>query len=443
MISEQLDPITKSAVGAEGGALGSMILDRNCVDVVRGIVGYDDFGRAEHKVICQAIYELANDPSGDIDLVRIKEWLDTNGLLDAAGGAEYVVSVVETLPTSGNAEYYARIVKEHSIRRQISRIANDVTKQCLLPEGKPAEQIRLDAVKMLSDCVDSYSSPFETMAQVFDGFSFEGNDTYFSTGFPSVDRSIIGYGGGQVIIVAGRPGTGKSSFMSTSAYEVARKGKNVLFFSMEMSAMDIALRIACSITDINLQYAIKGTWIGEEQKANMKKAINTIKKLPIMFDCKSLTTSRLRSTVASLSRQKKIDIVFVDYLGLIRGSSSKQVSKYESVSEISGVLKEIALDSGLPIVVGCQLNRSNEYRTDKRPMLADLRDSGSIEQDADIVFLLHRPSMYPKPDSQDEIDTELCECNVAKNRRGQTGIIELGFRPYCTRFYCRSNIPEY
>lgn len=425
---ETQDAITKSAIGAEGGALGAMILDPNEIAIVRGILTPDDFGKTEHQLICEAIYALSED-GGAVDSVRIRDWLLSRDQLDTIGGVEYLVKVAETCPSPANAEHYARSVKEHSTRRKMADVAQRLTRRCLTPEGADAETLRAEAVKDLSD-IDSIAD--KGSVSLSDALSTldPDNDTLFtSTGFKTIDGVIGGLGRGHNIVIAGRPGMGKSALMTEMSLRLAeREKKKILFFSMEMTAADIAMRLVCSRAGIDLQRAIKGH-LTPDEKDLFGGVRDYLKRLPIRFDCRSLTPARLRSAVLTAKRKEQCDIVFIDYLGLMNADGRPR-SRYEAVSDNSNAIKRLALDADIPIVVGCQLNRQNEQRDKKRPTLSDLRDSGSIEQDADVVILLHRPHYYGQ-----DAPPELCECIVAKNRRGPELTASVGFAGIYTRFY--------
>ena len=423
-----LDNLNEKSKAAEGAVLASMILDRNEVDTVRGILRPDDFGATEHRILFEGIVALAEAGPGEICLVRMRDWLSSRDQLDAVGGVEYLVKVADSVPTSANAEHYGRIVKEHSTRRQLAGIAQGLLSRCLLPDGADAEQIRAEAVKDLTEVDGTPGQGPTTLADALDGIDLTDGTLYVPTGFNCLDTAITGLGRGHLLIVAGRPGMGKSALMAEIALRTAEAGKQVLFFSLEMSAADLGLRMICSRAGLDTQKAAKG-YLSMDERDLFDRVRENLRTLPIQFDCKSLTPARLKSVVLSAKRRGECDVVFVDYLGLMRADTLAR-SRYESTTEISNDLKRLALDADLPVVVGCQLNRMNEGRNDKRPTLSDLRDSGSIEQDADVVLLLHRPHYYDHTQP-----TELCECHVSKNRRGPTRTIELGFTEIYTRFY--------
>lgn len=420
--------ITDAAIGAEAAVLGSMILDRNEVDVVRGILRADDFGKTEHRIVCEAIFGLADEGDGQVDCVRVRDWLLSRGKLAAVGGVEYLVKLAESVPTAANAEYYARAVKEYTTRRQVAGIAQGLLRRCISPEGADAEQIRADAVRDLAE-VDSVAEKGPVaLSDALSSVDPTDSTLFVPSGFAAIDGVVGGFGRGHFVVVAGRPGMGKSALMAEFALRLAERGSRVLFFSLEMSAEDIALRLVCSRAGIDLQRAIRG-WLVDDERSLFDEVKGHLKGLPIAFDCRSLTPARLRSAVLSARRRGACDVVFVDYLGLMKPDGNAR-TKYEATTDVSNAIKRIALDADIPVIVGCQLNRQNEHRDKKRPTLSDLRDSGAIEQDADVVMLLHRPHYYEYSDFP-----ELCECIIAKNRRGPTRTINLGFSEIYTRFY--------
>jgi replicative DNA helicase len=429
-----------SAIAAEAGVLGSMILDRNTVDVVRRILSPEDFGKIEHRLIAECVYALSQNTTKEIDCVLIRDFLNGRGQLDTIGGVEYLQKLMETLPTSANAEYYARIVKDHAERREIVRISQDAISKCLKPDGLDAEKIRCGAIEGFAG-VNKGGGSMLSMQEVFDDIDFATERVAVTTGFPAVDGAMAGYGAGQYITVAGRPGMGKSAFMAASAVWAAVHDKHVLFFSMEMPAKDIVTRMACAEERVNVFEAFRGgRWLNDLQKDRLELARKKMQRLPIQYDCGSLTPARLRSEIQAAVRQGKADIAFVDYIGLMRPNNPKTVGRYEMVSDISNALKQIALDCNIPLVVGCQLNREVAKVGDKRPMLQHLRDSGAIEQDSDVVLFLHRPAYYLTPEERQQeldlgrLDEDLCELIIAKNRNGGTGIIRLNFEGQYTRF---------
>lgn len=422
----------KTTIGAEAAVLGSMILDREAVDIVRDILRTDDFVLAEHRIVCDAIFALSEEGDGQIDIVRLRDWLAARDWLDAVGGVDYLIKLAEAVPTSANAEFYARTVKEHSARRQIAGIAQGILMRCIRPEGADAEQIRADAIEDLAEVIDIAEKGAVALSDALAAIDPTDDTLFVPSGFRAIDGVIGGLGRGHFVIIAGRPGMGKSALMAEIALRLAENRKKILFFSLEMTPADIALRMVCSRAGLDLQRAIRGGLI-EEERLLFDEAKNYLQALPITFDSRSLTPARLRSAVLAAKRRGACDAVFVDYLGLMRPDENAR-SKYEATTEISNSLKRLALDTDIPVIAGCQLNRQNEYRDKKRPTLADLRDSGSIEQDADVVMLLHRPHYY-----EHTAEPELCECIVAKNRRGQTRTVNLGFTEIYTRFYDYDN----
>ena len=412
---------------AEKWVLSSVFFNKEAYYIVKAILRSDDFSLAEHRMIWDVIEALAPTASV-IDFAIVRDALVRRGQLDAVGGISVIVSLMDFAPTHANAEHYATIVKDNSIRRSMASVASSILCRCAKPDDAPAEQIRVEAIKDFNDCADKLTSAMQTMEDVFSDIKFDKEDLgYTATGYHDIDKHIAGLGNGQMIIIAGRPGSGKSSLMMGMALNLAKKKKKVSVYSLEMSAKDIGIRMACSMAGVNLGSVVKGL-LDATALEKLEAAKWALHALPITFDCKSLTVSRMVSSLMSSVRQGKCDIAFIDYLGLIK-SDNKKKSKYEDVSDISNALKQLAMDTNIPIIVGCQLNRANESRSDKHPQMSDLRDSGAIEQDADIVMLLHR-------DKSEEGDfSGVVDCGIEKNRRGPTSRVQLGFSPEYTRFY--------
>lgn len=422
--------LIQDARAAEAAVLGSMVLDREQIDVVAGVLRGDDFGTVEHRLIYEGLLALVEAGDGQIDLVLLRDHLQRREQLDAVGGVDYLVKVAEATPTAANSEHYARAVKDHSTRRSIGMISQCVFKRCLTPDGADAEQIRAEAVQDLND-IDAGDLHGPTpISAVAETMTLADADIFESTGLRSLDDVLIGWKPGDFNIVGARPSMGKTALLLLMAEKLAVAGKSVIFYSLEMSESDLLMRLICGRAGLALHRVVKGRLSGAEKKL-FYETRDTLGKLPLFFDTKSLSPTRLRSSVLAARRRGQCDLVVIDYLGLMSPDVAGR-SKYEDVSAISYACKRTALDAGVPVIAGCQLNRANIQRNDKRPTMADLRDSGSIEQDADVVMLLHREAYYRPND--DQVDQAGAEAIIAKNRRGPTTTIDLKFCGIYARF---------
>ena len=419
---------------AEAGVLGSMILERDCVPSVLAIVTEDDFYLPEHKAIFTALVELfmADAPT---DAVALRTQLKTMNALENIGGVEYIASVLNSVPSAASAEYYAGVVRD---RRQYRDLVQGVEKmKAVLDEpGTVAEQVQ--AVQDIALSIDGDKAEQEFFELAEHATKVVGDmpnrADVWPTGFRNIDRIIGGVCPGELVVIAGRPSMGKSALALDVALRLAKAGKAVVLFSLEMGHKALIERVACSLARVN-GAGLKSGKPSQEDLEKVCGAAFELRELNIVFHEGGATPEQQRAFIKGRKKCHGVDVVFVDYLQLMN-TGRRNENRVQEISEISRKLKLCAVQERIPIIAMSQLNRQPETRQHHRPRLGDLRDSGSIEQDADVVVLLHREDYYrriEKPDAGGGDMDGLAEAIIAKNRRGPTGTAELVFlEEYCT-----------
>lgn len=405
---------------AEGGVLGSMILDPCVIPQVRGLLAVDDLYREDHRTIFEGILAVADRQAGTVDLIGVRDELTRRGTLQKIGGVLYLMQIVESVPSAANAEYYAEIVRERAQIRRMLEIGKAIPAIALEDGPATATERWTEIEKLLREAVgDGIKTGVVDVRQTINTISLEDDEVYVPSGFEALDRMIYGLGQGDMIVIAGRPGMGKTGFMLNLARNISETGRAVLFVSLEMTAKQLQQRLLSMIARVDLAQGALG-YLHPGERQRVEKARETITRLPILIDCpNNLTIDKLRSTVASIHRRYGLGAVFVDYLQ--RMATPPRKSRYEAITDVSAGLKDMAVAMEIPFIVGCQLNRDVEKRDDRRPKMSDLRDSGGIEQDADVIAMLYRTDYYQGTITGD------AELIVGKNRRGKTGTIGLAW----------------
>jgi replicative DNA helicase len=428
-----------ASIEAEAAVLGSMILDRECVgQVVEQLQDIDAFSMPEHRLIYDAIVGLY-EANSKIDLVLLRNELTKRDRLKAAGGVDYLVRVAESVPTAANIEYYTRIVKDKAMLRQLARVSQEILREACDEAGDVGDKLdqaeqRVFAVteKKISGSAyvirDLLSETFESIE------SRKGSHvTGLPTGFTELNSLLCGLHKGEMVIVAGRPSMGKTSFALNIAEHIgADEGQPVVVFSLEMSRQQLVERILCSRAKVDSQAVRKGM-VSAEQHAELQRVGGELYEKPIFIDdTPGLTPLMMRAKCRRLKSQYDIRAVFIDYLQLM-SIGGKVESRQQEISGISRYMKSLARELDVPVVVLSQLNRAAEGREDHRPRMSDLRESGSIEQDADVILLLHREDYYNRT-KEDFEETNVAEVIVAKQRNGPTDTVKLYFDGRYTRF---------
>ncbi len=440
--------VPPSSLEAEISVLGAMLQDSSVVLRAMESLKPEDFYQPEHQEIFRAMQDLAGERS-PIDLTTVAAEMRRRGSLDGVGGMAYLMRLLSSVPTTANAEAYLDLVLEKSTLRRLISAGQEIAKEAYAQQS-PVREVLAGAEKAIFDIVMNRTDGgalkparevlVTTYQEVENLSRLHGEISGVPTGFLDLDSTLTGLHPGELIIIGARPAMGKTSFaMNIASYASIVKGRTVAVFSLEMPREQIVMRVLCSEAKVNMQKVRKGTLEDRDWMA-LAKAMGPISNAPLYLDdTAALTPSQLRSRCQRLMMDHgKLDLVLVDYLGLMR-SDGRTESRNLEVSEISRQLKAIALELKIPIIACAQLSRANKDRVDKRPVLSDLRDSGSIEQDADVVMFLHREEYY-NPDTEDK---NIAEVNVAKQRSGPLRTVKLAWLGEITTFanLARENAP--
>ena len=444
------------SLAAEAAVLGSMIIDPECIVDVIDIVELQSFYRIEHQYIFDAIKILfEKHRSHGIDAVLLRDELEKRKQLEKVGGVEYIAKILDSVPSSANVAYYAGIVKDKMLLREIIQATTEILNDAYDEAGEPNEKLdeaerRIFAVtdkKITSNVVglkDLLTRAYE-LIEKREGSYITG----LPTGYYELDDLTCGLQDGEMIIIAGRPSIGKTSLALNIAEHIGLMEKiPVAIFSLEMGRQQLAERFLCSASEIDAQLVRKGM-LSTEYFQKLVETCGTFSEAPIYIDdTASLTPLELRAKARRLRSRHHIRCIIVDYLQLMHLGTKRVESRQQEITTISRYIKALARELNIPVVVLSQLNRAPEGRelTGHRPRMSDLRESGSIEQDADVVMLLHREAYYHRGEADweennpDKINT--AELIIAKQRNGPTGTVKLTFREKITRFENASRIEQ-
>ena len=423
---------------AEAAVLGSMILDPECIgDVVQQITS-DLFYRPEHQIIFDAIVELYEN-NKKIDLVLLRDELKKRNKLKAVGGVNYLARIADSVPSSSNVEHYSEIVKDKSVLRELISASSEILSAAYDPAGQIRDKLDNAEQKIFAVTEKKISGVAESLRgllqEAFENIEArKGQDiTGLPTGFYELNSMLSGLQNGEMLIIAGRPSMGKTSLALNIAEHLGVKKKiPVAIFSLEMSRQQLAERFLCSNAQIDLQ-RVRGGLIDDDEHKRLVQAGSALFDKPIYIDdMPGMTPLMIRAKCRRLKSQHDIQCVIIDYLQLM-GLGGRVESRQQEISTISRYLKGLARELNVPVIVLSQLNRSPEGREGHRPRMSDLRESGSIEQDADVVMLLHRDDYYRKGEPDYE-ETNTADLIIAKQRNGPTGVIKLHFNAQFTRF---------
>ena len=427
---------------AESSVLGGLLLDNGAWDRVGDVLIDADFYRYEHRLVYGAIGKLVAE-SKPADVITVHEELQRQGKSDEVGGLAYLNSLAQYVPSASNIRRYAEIVRERSILRQLVSASDEIATSAFNPQGKPVARILDDAegkIFKIGEQSSRMKQGFQGMdslvVQLLDRvqeMADNPNDvTGVPTGFVDLDRMTAGLQAGDLVVLAARPSMGKTAFAINIAEHVAlNEGLPVAVFSMEMGAAQLAVRIVGSIGRIDQGHLRTGK-LTDEEWPRLTEAIERLRNVSLHIDeTPGLTPAELRANARRLARQcGKLGLIVVDYLQLMSGSSSGDENRATELGEISRGLKALAKELQCPVIALSQLNRSVEQRTDKRPMMSDLRESGAIEQDADIIMFIYRDDYYNKESREPGV----AEIIIGKQRNGPTGTVKLAFLKPLTRF---------
>jgi len=442
-LPQSIDRIPPHNLEAEMAVLGSILVDKALLEPVDEILGPGDFYAHVHQTIYDSLLALYRDnPQGPIDKIVLVDELRARDVLERVGGISYINALMDTVQTAASAKYYATIVHEKAILRSLIHAGTEIAQNGFEGEENVTDALERSqqlvfsigqrGVTQFTQAKDLLRNAFENIDRLFHA---RGNRTGVTSGFSRIDDMTGGFQPGNFIIVAARPGMGKTSFALNMAVAAAREEQlPIAFFSLEMSNDEVVQRLICSEARISMSDVRRGHIKGDQWE-DISHAMGRLNELPIYLDdMGALTVNDIRSRCRRLKSMAggKIGAIFVDYLQLLRpAATSRNGNRNEEISEICRTLKTTAKDLAVPIVALAQLNRGVETRSDKRPMLADLRDSGSLEAEADIVAFLYRDGYYHQEQTQEPDKTEFI---IAKHRNGPTGPVPLRFQKEYTLF---------
>lgn len=424
---------------AEKSLLGAMMLADDAMAEILTILKPDDFYELRHQIIFQAMSSLY-DQHKPIDLLTLTAELKTQKKLKDIGGAPYLTELSNFVPAAAHAKAYAEIIEKASTRRRLIKAGNNIANKAYA-EDVNVDDLVGEAEKELFEVSDKivksdYVAMDQLLADALERIAElqrnKGALRGLKTGFTDLDKKTAGLQKGDLVIIGARPAMGKTTFAQNLAYNIANiNKKGVLFFSMEMAANEIVDRMISDIADVD-NWRMRTGNLSDEEFSRIGDALGDIDELPIYIDdTSSMTIAELRNKARRAMHDHGISVVIVDYLQLMAGSDRYAGNRVQEVTEISRGLKILARELEIPVVALAQLSRNVTGRDDPRPVLSDLRESGSIEQDADLVMFLHRPDYYKKPEEE---DTNVTELLIRKHRHGAIGVIELYFDGEKSRF---------
>jgi len=431
------------SIEAEQSVLGGLLLDNAAFDRISDVLAEEDFYRYDHRLIWQHISRLIS-LSRPADVITVHESLATSGKAEEVGGLPYLNALAHNTPSAANIRRYAEIVHERSILRKLVTIADEISAAAFNPQGKEARQLLDEAETKVFQIAQEgargtkgFQEIQPLLAQVVERidelYHRDGDSdvTGVPTGFTDLDRMTSGLQAGDLIIVAGRPSMGKTSFsMNIGEYVAIEQGLPVAVFSMEMGAVQLAQRMVGSVGLLD-QHRMRTGKLTAEDWPRLTHAVQRVQEAQIYIDeTPALSPNEVRARARRLARQcGQLGLIIIDYLQLMSGSGSGE-NRATEISEISRSLKALAKELNCPLIALSQLNRSLEQRPNKRPVMSDLRESGAIEQDADVILFIYRDEVY-NPDSPDKGTAEII---IGKQRNGPIGTVRLTFQGASTRF---------
>ena len=435
---------------AEAAVLGTCLLVPSALDSVIGPLRKDDFFRGAHQRIFEAIADL-HARSQPVDLVTVQDWLASRGLLEGAGGAVGLAGLTEKVASASNIEAYARLVKEKARLRRLISVCAQITQDCYVNTENAAQVVDSAENQVLDIGREEGTQSVEPVERMLVGVieTIEeyrrkgGAVTGLPTGFRDIDELTAGMHPGQLIVAAGRPGSGKTAFALNIATHVAMAhAKPVAIYSLEMTKQELLFRMLCSNGSVDSRNLRRGRLENHEMGRLVQAATNLSKAPVYINDSSRLDIQSLRSSVRRMVKEAGIQLVMVDYLQLMHVEGMEKPDRVREVTMISGALKAIAKEMNIPVLVASQLNRGVEMRQgakgESKPRLSDLRESGSIEQDADVVMLIHRKAMQGREGEAPAEPDNSADVIIAKQRSGPTGDVSLVFLGQYTRFEDRA-----
>ncbi|MGP0576191.1 replicative DNA helicase [Paenibacillus peoriae] len=439
MDGEFFDRIPPQNLEAEQAVIGSILLQSEALITAMERVQTEDFYDKAHQMIYEAMIELGE--SGQpIDLVTLTSKIQDKGQLEDIGGVSYLAKLAHGVPTAANVDYYAQIIEEKAMLRRLIRAATQIVSEGY-SSGEDVAGMLSDAERKIMEISNGRSgSGFiairDVVMEVFDRVELlhqnKGNTTGIPSGFVDLDKMTAGFQRNDLIIVAARPSVGKTAFALNIAQNVAVRAKEtVAIFSLEMSAAQLVQRMICAEANLDANVMRTGEFKGDDDWAKLTMGIAALSEAEIYIDdTPGITVADIRAKCRRLKAEKGLGMIVIDYLQLIHGRGKAGENRQQEVSEISRTLKQIARELEVPVIALSQLSRGVEQRQDKRPMMSDLRESGSIEQDADIVAFLYRDDYY----NQETEKKNIIEIIIAKQRNGPVGTVELVFLKNYNKF---------
>jgi replicative DNA helicase len=438
MEEQSFDRLPPQNLEAEQAVLGAILLDPDVLVTATEILDSNDFYRSAHEKIFLAMLNLS-ERQEPVDIVTLTAELQAQEVLEEIGGVAYLTQLSNSVPTAANIDHYANIVHEKAVARRLIKVATQIASTGYQASSDVSELLDEAEKKIFSLSQERSSRGFthikdvllDTFERIEKLYANKGAVTGVPTGYPDLDRMLSGFQKSDLIIVAARPSVGKTAFALNMAQNVAVRARlPVAIFSLEMSKEQLVQRILCA--DGNLDAGRMRTgFLEDDDWPKLSMAVGTLSEAPIFIDdTPGVTVSDIRSKCRRLQAEHGLGLILIDYLQLIQGRAGKSENRQQEISEISRSLKGIARELNVPLIALSQLSRSVEQRQDKRPMLSDIRESGSIEQDADVVAFLYRDDYYDKESERKNI----IEIIIAKQRNGPTGTVELVFLKNFNKF---------
>jgi len=433
------------SLDAEYSVIGGLLLSNDSLDKVADILSTNDFYQYAHRLIFEHALKIIN-AGKPADIITVAESLDISAELTSVGGVAYLANLVQNTPSAANIRRYAEIVRERSLMRQLIEVSSGITESAYNPQGRDVKNLLDDAEAKILNIAESghrSNQGFLSVQQILPGVINRIDDLYqrenqsgvtgISTGFEDLDQLTSGFQPGDLIIVAGRPSMGKTAFSINIAENIALQNKlPIAIFSMEMGASQLVTRMLGSIGKLDQQRMRNGS-LEDDDWFRLTSAVGKLNNAPVYIDeGAGLTSFDVRARARRLQRQTgQLGLIVIDYIQLMSGTSDKSnENRATEISEISRSLKSLAKELNVPVVALSQLNRSVEQRQDKRPVMSDLRESGAIEQDADLIIFIYRDEVYNK-DSEQKGTAEII---ISKQRNGPIGTVRLTFLGEHTRF---------
>ena len=425
-------------IEAEQAILGGVLINNDSMNQIMDILSADDFYREAHMSIFEGMVYLYNHGE-PIDIITLSRFLTKKNLLERIGGSDYLTSIVEAVSTSAGIAYHAQIIKDLSVRRKLISQCSTISEACFQEWEETEGLLELAEQSIFDIAEDQIREGLDSLEQVIkDSFkklesaaAFDGFVTGVPTDFKDFDRLTAGLQPSDLIIIAGRPSMGKTALALNIGYNAAKRtGKAVAVFSLEMSKQQLGIRMLGFEASIDATKLRTG-FLRDKEWERLTDSANRLTELPIFIDDSSaISVLEMKAKCRRLKKSHDLALVIVDYLQLIQGRRSAESRQIE-ISEVSRMLKALAKDLNVPVMALSQLNRKVEDRPNKRPQLADLRESGAIEQDADVIAFIYRDEVY-HPDSEE--NRNIAEIILAKQRNGPTGYFKLTFRKELTAF---------